>query len=158
MLFRAVATLIGLTPWFVRGQPGNIAGLHQLDRRECTVVGNGNLVCSSDGALYSKVSSHDEVAVAIEKLDEEEDPMLEKMPGFDFKAYKRADISSFYNEPPGSRTEVAPAFNGQAGKFQNMANERLDLYWCVCVPLLFHRTRISSLLKLLFILTFMLIS
>jgi hypothetical protein len=59
----------------------------------------------------------------------EEDPMLVQMPDVDFKAYRRADISSFYQEPPGSRTEKRPAFQGQAGKFVNMSPESLDLYW-----------------------------
>ena len=55
--------------------------------------------------------------------------MLRKMPGYDFKAYVRADISSFYQEPPGSRTEFEPSFNGQAAKFVNMSPDKVGLYW-----------------------------
>ena len=59
-----------------------------------------------------------------------DDPLLVPMPdGWDFVAYKRADISSMYQEPPGSRVEQVPDFTGQAGKFVNMSPERLDLYW-----------------------------
>jgi hypothetical protein len=57
------------------------------------------------------------------------DPMLARMPGLDFMAYKRPDISSMYREAPGSRHEKIPSFKGQAGKFVNMSPERLDLYW-----------------------------
>lgn len=67
------------------------------------------------------------------KNQEDKDPMLVPMPGYNgFQAYKRADISSFYQELPGSRVETVPDFIGQAGKFVNMASERLDLYWYVC--------------------------
>ena len=42
----------------------------------------------------------------------QQDPMLVPVPGFDhFQAYQRADISSFYQEPPGSRVERDPAFS-----------------------------------------------
>lgn len=61
----------------------------------------------------------------------EQDPMLERMPNLNFKAYKRADISSMYREPAGSRVEQTPDFVGQAGKFVNMGPKRLDLYWYV---------------------------
>jgi hypothetical protein len=124
MFLKVSLLFIGLTPWpLVDGQPGH--GVHQVDRQgttqECSIVGNDNVVCSSD-VLYPNY-------VEIDDGDDEEDPMLEMMPGFNFKAYKRADISSFYQEPPGSRVEMTPDFTGQAGKFQSMADERLDLYW-----------------------------
>ena len=61
--------------------------------------------------------------------DNEEDPNLLMMPVYPFKAYVRADISSFYRENPGSRVETKPKFPGQAGKFVNMSPETLDLYW-----------------------------
>lgn len=57
------------------------------------------------------------------------DPMLEKMPHDDFLAYKRQDISSMYQEPPGSRVEMTPEYNGIGAKFVNMSPERLDLTW-----------------------------
>lgn len=131
MLLISVVTLIGLLkPLLVQCQPGIIGALHQLDRQENAVVGKDTAVCSSGGNLISDLSCHDKADFVSDKNQEEEvDPMLEEMPGFNFKAYKRADISSFYNEPPGSRMEATPSFNGQASKFQNMANERLDLYW-----------------------------
>ena len=64
-------------------------------------------------------------------LKQKEDPMLETMTfkGIEFKAYKRADISSMYREPEGSRTEVKPKFKGQAGKFVNQSPEILELHW-----------------------------
>ena len=62
------------------------------------------------------------------------DPQLALMPGYDnVWAYRRADISSMYREAPGTRTEMPPAFTGQAGKFVNVSPERLDLYWYVVV-------------------------
>ena len=87
----------------------------------CGIEG-GDQVC---GVSFSD-TSHWSTAVDIE---DEEDPMLQKMPDFDFKAYVRQDISSFYGEKPGSRTEKQPSFRGQAGKFVNMSPERLSLYW-----------------------------
>lgn len=66
---------------------------------------------------------------AADEIEDEEDPMLQQMPDVDFKAYVRRDISSFYGEDPGSRTEKKPSFRGQAGKFVNMSPERLSLYW-----------------------------
>jgi hypothetical protein len=65
----------------------------------------------------------------ISNEDEEEDPMLEKMPSVDFKAYRRADISYMYQETPGSRVEKEPDFPGLAGKFVNMSPQRLDLMY-----------------------------
>lgn len=58
-----------------------------------------------------------------------DDPMLQQMPRYDFKAYVRADVSTFYGEEPVSRTEQTPAFNGMAGKFVNMSPRQLSLYW-----------------------------
>jgi hypothetical protein len=57
------------------------------------------------------------------------DPMLAVMPGTNFKAYRRADIATFYREEPGSRVETQPEFQGQAGKFINMSPFRVSLYW-----------------------------
>jgi hypothetical protein len=131
LLLRSIFTLIGLlNVLLVHCQPRNIDGLHQLDRQVNDSDGNDEVVCTSDANLISKISFDDKGDfVKGEKCDEDADSMLEEMPGLNFKAYKRAEISSFYNEPPGSRIEVTPSFNGQASKFQNMANERLDLYW-----------------------------
>lgn len=94
--------------------------------------GTENQVCGASDAdadaggtaVWSSSSKADE-----QDDDEEEDPMLQRMPNYDFKAYVRQDISAFYGEPPGSRTEKKPSFAGQAGKFVNMSPERLSLYW-----------------------------
>jgi len=67
------------------------------------------------------------------QLDVEKDPMLQPMaidrPPYFFDVNKRADISSFYREEPGSRQEKTPAFKGQAGKFINISPHRVNLYW-----------------------------
>lgn len=88
---------------------------------QCGIEG-GDQVCGvrfSDAGIWSMAT----------EVEDEEDPMLQQMPDFDFKAYVRQDISSFYGEEPGSRTEKMPSFRGQAGKFVNMSPERLSLYW-----------------------------
>lgn len=84
-------------------------------------------VCNNDAA----VSDADAVTwKQVQDDDEEEDPQLMSMPDYpEFKAYVRKDISSMYQEKPGSRKEKTPKFNGQAGKFVNMSPERLSLYW-----------------------------
>ena len=46
--------------------------------------------------------------------------------------YVEPPVESFY--PPGkapSKAKVVPKFNGFAGKFINMSNQKLTLYWCV---------------------------
>lgn len=60
---------------------------------------------------------------------ERESSNLKKMPDYDFMAYVRRDVATFYQEEEGSKTETTPKFKGQAGKFVNMSPERLDLYW-----------------------------
>lgn len=111
--------------FFVNGQhPGHVVvDVLPLDK-ECAILGNDNAVCS-----FERLKSDSNGDGTNLVVDDEEDPMLEEIPGYNFKAYKRADISSFYNEPSGSRNEVTPTFRGQAGKFQNMSPERLDLFW-----------------------------
>jgi prolyl 4-hydroxylase len=73
----------------------------------------------------------DQVAdLSIEDVESEtKDPMLRRMPTFDFDAYVRADVSTFYQEPPGTREEFEPDFEGQAGKFVNLSPDRVTLYW-----------------------------
>lgn len=46
---------------------------------------------------------------------------------FDF--YVTPDVSTFYQEEPGSRTPVTPKFNGISGKFVNMSPVRVEWYW-----------------------------
>jgi len=63
------------------------------------------------------------------------DPALKEMK-FDigygeetFEAYIQPDVSTFYQEEPGSRTAVAPHFVALAGMFVNMSPDNLRLYW-----------------------------
>ena len=109
------------------GQPAlGIARVEIARGDNCQLLGSDQVVCPSD--YFKDFEENDENEEGV-KEEEEEEPMLKKMPGLDFKAYVRQDISSMYQEPPGSRTEQTPAFTGQAGKFVNMSPERLDLYW-----------------------------
>lgn len=106
------------------GQPALGAAVQQLDRQEqCSSLDIGGDACRIVPALDEEQLAHQ-----IE-VEDEEDPMLAKMPGLDFKAYRRADISSMYRDEPGVRVERTPSFHGQAGKFVNMSPERLDLYY-----------------------------
>lgn len=89
----------------------------------CGTAEGGSQVCRAS------LSDAGTWAPSFEEVEDEEDPMLQQMPDVNFKAYVRQDISSFYGEDPGSRTEAKPSFNGQAGKFVNMSPERLSLYW-----------------------------
>ena len=113
----------------VDAQPANnLVGHLNVGRRQCTLLDAVQGVCAEDSlSKYLTVDSEEEYVE--DDADDDEDPMLAKMPGLDFKAYRRADISSFYQEPPGSRTEKKPAFNGQAGKFVNMSPNRLEIHW-----------------------------
>ena len=86
-------------------------------------------LCIGDADVCNNAAVSDASAAWSSLEQDEEDPMLQQMPDVDFKAYVRKDISSFYGEEPGSRTEKTPKFNGQAGKFVNMSPERLSLYW-----------------------------
>lgn len=46
-----------------------------------------------------------------------------------FDAYVEPDVSTFYQEEPGSRTAETPWFRGLAGKFINLSPDHLHLYW-----------------------------
>eukprot|EP00934_Nitzschia_sp_Nitz4_P004050 Nitzschia sp. Nitz4//scaffold11_size288233//92099//93646//NITZ4_000758-RA/size288233-processed-gene-0.153-mRNA-1//1//CDS//3329534026//4040//frame0 len=46
-----------------------------------------------------------------------------------FMAYVEPDVTSFYQGNPPSNTKVVPKFNGLAGKFINMSNKNLVLYY-----------------------------
>jgi hypothetical protein len=130
-----IFNILCLVAWFTNrqvqvlaeGQPRIGGALLAVDRRKsCNffLEDSNKVVCRAD--TYGDLETLSEEPLEAEV---EEDPMLVQMPDVDFKAYRRADISSFYQEPPGSRTEKRPAFQGQAGKFVNMSPERLDLYW-----------------------------
>jgi prolyl 4-hydroxylase len=43
--------------------------------------------------------------------------------------YVQPDVSTFYNEPPGTRQKKAMRFHGMAGKFINISPTYLSLYW-----------------------------
>ena len=128
-IFLAILTNVALFTWLashhpVHGQPALGATLQQLDRQQtCTILDIGDVAFRES----DNVPSDDISPFQVDTM--EEDPKLAKMPGFDFKAYRRADIDNMYREAPGSRIEKKPLFKGQAGKFVNMSPERLDLYW-----------------------------
>lgn len=121
-----------LIAWFTgksaQGQPALGATVQiNLDRQQqCTYFDDSGNDCQPFNPVFQE-ETLELIQPKVEAV--EDDPMLEKMPGLDFKAYRRADISSMYQEAPGSRVEQKPKFNGQAGKFVNMSPERLDLYW-----------------------------
>lgn len=46
-----------------------------------------------------------------------------------FEAYVQPHISSFYNKNDLSMKQVKPSFRGEAGKFINLSNRHLTLYW-----------------------------
>jgi prolyl 4-hydroxylase len=79
--------------------------------------------------LDSQLKDDQEKVVPETEEDNDLDPNLQLIPGTNFKAYVRADISTFYGKEPGSRQEKKPDFRGQAGKFVNMSPERVDLWW-----------------------------
>lgn len=126
---RSILSWIALTIFLagdVKAQPALGATFQKLDRAE-QCVDLGDEACRADFLLQQR--QFDENPELLPLDEDDEDPMLAKMPGLDFKAYRRADISSMYREAPGSRVEQTPHFNGMAGKFVNMSPERLDLHW-----------------------------
>jgi prolyl 4-hydroxylase len=72
---------------------------------------------------------YDNFALKGEDQADDEEPMLQLLPGTDFKAYVRADVATFYGEEPGSRVETKPKFNGQAAKFINLSPYPVHLNW-----------------------------
>jgi hypothetical protein len=82
--------------------------------------------------------NHDKLPTSADGLDGTLDPSLELM-SFDlgsgeeaFSFYMQPDVTTFYKDQtlPAS-TPVHPKHNGLAGKFINMSNRRLNLYWYV---------------------------
>jgi prolyl 4-hydroxylase len=75
------------------------------------------------------------------------DPLLQRMPHYDFDAYVRPDVSTYYdldhsnhnnntntnnnnnNNNNKQQHEMIPSFNGYAGKFINISPKRVSLYW-----------------------------
>eukprot|EP00545_Synedropsis_sp_CCMP1620_P002730 CAMPEP_0119007566 /NCGR_PEP_ID=MMETSP1176-20130426/3095_1 /TAXON_ID=265551 /ORGANISM="Synedropsis recta cf, Strain CCMP1620" /LENGTH=485 /DNA_ID=CAMNT_0006959743 /DNA_START=52 /DNA_END=1512 /DNA_ORIENTATION=- len=46
-----------------------------------------------------------------------------------FLAYHPSDVSTFYQEEPGSRQAKVPSFHGQFGKFINLSPNPIIIYW-----------------------------
>ena len=99
---------------------------HGLAGRCVEVTGEA---CGTDLNQFLDDSIPAQNLVLDDKVEDEEDPQLLLMQEYNFKAYVRADISSFYNEKPGSRMEHKPEYAGQAGKFINMSPDAVSLYW-----------------------------
>lgn len=121
-----------LNPAYSKVEAQPVVGEALIDR----CVDNGNDECSLPlDNLFDRrvddleVEAEAEESVAHQDDKDDEDPMLELIPGTDFKAYKRADIATFYGQEPGTMTEKKPSFRGQAGKFINMSPDRVSLYW-----------------------------
>ena len=111
--------------------PAN-SGAHQdavRGSRQCTLLESGLCMEDSISEQIAALKSADSLKYKDAQDELEEDPMLAQMPTVDFKAYRRADISSFYQELPGDRTEMEPSFQGQAGKFVNLSPYPLELNW-----------------------------
>ena len=111
-----------------QSQPLSYDSIATTGRREAsTSLKMDEVQVSHDGAPVD--TPNQDVLSLMPQIQEEKDPMLMKMPGLDFEAYLRADIASFYRKEPGTVQEIAPKFNGQAGKFINMSPEPMGLYW-----------------------------
>jgi hypothetical protein len=50
-----------------------------------------------------------------------------------FLAYHPPDVSTFYQEAPGTREAKRPGFNGQFGKFINLSPNKVRIYWYVYI-------------------------
>ena len=68
-------------------------------------------------------------------FDQERDPALKEMT-YDVGdgkqttwVYVEPGIADFYEADPPAKTKVTPKFNGFAGKFINMSNQKATLYW-----------------------------
>lgn len=78
-----------------------------------------------------------DIVTSLSSFDNDVDPNLQTMtftlPGENeartHEVYVQPDISTFYNEPPGTRQKVQPKFHGLAGKFINLSPTYLTLYW-----------------------------
>lgn len=46
-----------------------------------------------------------------------------------FWAYVRPDVSTFYQQEPGSKTALTPNFIGQFAKFINLSPKVIRVYW-----------------------------
>ena len=127
----ALTSILIATPILhVESQPANdFFSSFGLKKNQCSTMLDVDGTCIGDNTIiedWMKATT----ATTPYLEDDEVDPMLAVMPTVpNFKAYRRADISSFYQEPPGSRLEKSPSFKGQAGKFVNMSPFPLQLRW-----------------------------
>mmetsp|Transcript_14150 Transcript_14150/g.20899 ORF Transcript_14150/g.20899 Transcript_14150/m.20899 type:complete len:599 (-) Transcript_14150:148-1944(-) len=62
-----------------------------------------------------------------EEFSQDDDQVVEKMRTFD--AYVTPDVSTFYQEAPGSRQKMKPQFVGFGMKFINLSPKTVGLYW-----------------------------
>ena len=77
-----------------------------------TCVGNGEEdegSCSSTYVFTQNITIDGPISA-------EADPHLQSMPGRDFKAYVRPDVSTFYKRDPGTMQPSSPRFTGQVSK------------------------------------------
>ena len=110
LLFRSPKASASLVP--VQSEEGPPTCLDHADDGSCTSTSVSFHNITIDEPVYAS-----------------EDPHLVDMPGRNFKAYVRPDVSTFYQKEPGTMQPVSPKFNGQAGKFVNLTPQRLGLYW-----------------------------
>lgn len=126
-VFLAAFFFMGLTPR-ADAQPAlHLQEPGAIDR----CIGVTGEDCKNAPSLYDDLTSDETGATdSVTEDDEEEDPMLQEVPGYEnFKAYVRADVSTFYGEEPGSRAEYEPSYQGVAAKFVNMSPDTVELYW-----------------------------
>jgi hypothetical protein len=81
------------------------------------------------------VVSRTEAPSTCSATDEDRDPAL-KLMSYDVGdgpqevlVYVEPDVTSFYKGDPPATTKVTPKFKGFQGKFINMSNRKLSLYW-----------------------------
>lgn len=70
---------------------------------------------------------------SVDDNDDTADPALQSMQFEDktVQVYVQPDVTSFYKGEPPAPEKVKPKFNGLSGKFINMSNKHVSLYWYV---------------------------
>lgn len=86
--------------------------LETLPSEQCLTIQGDQVACETQGPQGT-----------------ERDPMLRRMPGYDFDAYVRADVATFYQKEPGTMTESDHNFLGQGAHFVNMSPSTVSVYW-----------------------------
>lgn len=126
LIFPVFATLFNLLIALLIIQHANgdlVPAQQESSLVELCATTQNNFDC--DNSIVVAAADYDSRLYEIERKSSN----LKKMPDYDFMAYVRRDVATFYQQEEGSKTETAPKFKGQAGKFVNMSPERLDLYW-----------------------------